>query len=61
MTSPHANNPAPDEPDPEDDELELRALLTVDLDDTDGPPRQPVDESSDAFMLQMPRPPRFDG
>ena len=63
MKSQNAKENAPDEPDPENEERELRALLSVDLDDDDGPPFQPVDAFSEAFMmqLQMPRPPRFDG
>jgi hypothetical protein len=41
---------------PDDEDEDLRALLTVDLDeDEETPPAQAVDEFADEFLLQAPR------
>lgn len=42
---------------PDDEDQDLRALISVDLDDDDGPPVQAVDEFSDEFLMQAPRSP----
>ena len=42
---------------PDDEDLELRALMTVDLDEDDAPTFQAVDEFSDEFLMQAPRRP----
>ncbi|MDL2355620.1 MAG: hypothetical protein QFF03_10215 [Pseudomonadota bacterium] len=39
----------------DDEDLELRDLITVDLEDDDAPAYQAVDEFSDEFLLQAPR------
>jgi hypothetical protein len=39
----------------EDDDEDLRALTTVDLDDDDTPRYQAVDEFSNEFLMQAPR------
>jgi hypothetical protein len=41
---------------PDDEDQDLRALITVDLEeDEEAPPAQSVDEFSDEFLLQAPR------
>jgi hypothetical protein len=41
---------------PDDEDEDLRSLLTVDLDeDEETPPAQAVDEFADEFLLQAPR------
>lgn len=56
MKTPNDNLIAPDTLGPEDEDQELRALISVDLEhDDDAPPCQPVDEFSDEFLLQAPR------
>jgi hypothetical protein len=40
---------------PDDEDQDLRALISVDLDEEDGPPVQTVDEFSDEFLMQAPR------
>jgi hypothetical protein len=40
---------------PDDEDQDLRALISVDLDDDEGPPVQAVDEFSDEFLMQVPR------
>jgi hypothetical protein len=41
---------------PDDEDQDLRALITVDLEDDEAaPPAQAVDEFSDEFLLQSPR------
>ncbi|HEU4375121.1 MAG TPA: hypothetical protein VFS02_16620 [Telluria sp.] len=42
---------------PDDEDQDLRALISVDLDDDEGPPVQAVDEFSDEFLMQAPRAP----
>jgi hypothetical protein len=42
---------------PDDEDQDLRALISVDLDEEDGPPVQTVDEFSDEFLMQAPRKP----
>ena len=42
---------------PDDEDQDLRALISVDLDDDEGPPVQAVDEFSDEFLMQVPREP----
>ena len=42
---------------PDDEDHDLRALISVGLDDEDGPPIQAVDEFSDEFLMQAPRRP----
>jgi hypothetical protein len=38
---------------PDDEDQDLRALITVDLDEDDGPPpHQKVDEFADEFLIQ---------
>ncbi len=55
MKTPNDNLIAPDTLGPEDEDQELRALISVDLDhDDDAPPCQPVDEFSNEFLLQAP-------
>jgi hypothetical protein len=56
MKSPNDKTIVPDAIGPDEDDLELRALITVDLEeDEDGPPVQAVDEFSDEFLMQAPR------
>ncbi len=41
---------------PDDEDQDLRALITVDLDEDDGPPgHQTVDEFADEFLMQAPK------
>lgn len=42
---------------PDDEDQDLRALISVDLDDDEGPPVETVDEFSDEFLMQAPRAP----
>ena len=44
-----------DAPGPDDEDEDLRALMTVDLDGEDEPRFQAVDEFSDEFLMQAPR------
>jgi hypothetical protein len=39
----------------DDEDQDLRALITVDLEDEDTPLYQAVDEFSDEFLMQAPR------
>ena len=40
---------------PDDEDQDLRALTTVNIDDEDMPRYQAVDEFSDEFLMQAPR------
>jgi hypothetical protein len=42
---------------PDDEDQDLRALISVGLDEEDGPPFQAVDEFSDEFLMQAPKGP----
>jgi hypothetical protein len=42
-------------PDDDDDDLDMRALTSVDLDEEAGPALKAVDEFSDEFLMQAPR------
>jgi hypothetical protein len=57
MKTPNTQPIVPDMTGPdEDDDEDLRALTTVDLDDDDDTPRyQAVDEFSNEFLIQAPR------
>lgn len=56
MKTPHIKSIVPDMTGPdEDDDEDLRALTTVDLDDEDFPRYQAVDEFSNEFLVQLPR------
>lgn len=57
MKTPNTKLIAQDAPLPDDEDLELRALMTVDLDDDDAPTFEAVDEFSDEFLMQAPRRP----
>ena len=43
---------------PDDEDEDLRALITVDLDEDDAPPGQTFDEFSDEFLMQAPKGPK---
>ena len=58
MKTPNTKMIVPDAQGPDDEDHDLRALITVDLDGEDGPPFQAVDEFSDEFLMQAPRRPR---
>jgi hypothetical protein len=56
MKTPNTQPIVPDMTGPdEDDDEDLRALTTVDLDDDDMPRYQAVDEFSNEFLMQAPR------
>jgi hypothetical protein len=42
-------------PDDDDDDLDLRALISAELDEDASPALQAVDEFSDEFLIQTPR------
>ena len=42
-------------PDYDDDDMDLRALMSVDLDEETGPALKAVDEFSNEFLIQAPR------
>ncbi|WP_426176160.1 hypothetical protein [Massilia sp. TWR1-2-2] len=59
MKTPNTKTIALDTLGPDDEDHELRALITVDLDEEDAPPRQrTVDEFSDEFLMQAPKGPK---
>ena len=61
MKTPNDNLITPDTLGPEDEDQELCALISVDLDEDDDTPRcQAVDEFADEFLLQAPRSRRDD-
>lgn len=55
MKTPNTNTIVLDALGPDDEDQDLRALISVDLDEEDGPPAQTVDEFSDEFLMQAPR------
>jgi hypothetical protein len=58
MKTPNIKMIVQDAPGPDDEDEDLRALITVDLDGDDEPRFQAVDEFSDEFLMQAPRRPR---
>jgi hypothetical protein len=58
MKTPNINMIVQDAPGPDDEDEDLRALITVDLDGDDAPRFQAVDEFSDEFLMQAPRRPK---
>jgi hypothetical protein len=54
MKTPNIKMIVPDAPGPDDEDEDLRALITVDLDGDDEPRFQAVDEFSDEFLMQAP-------
>jgi hypothetical protein len=62
MKTPNAKTIALDTLGPDDEDEDLRALITVDLDEDDEPPgQQTVDEFSDEFLMQAPKGPKPGG
>jgi hypothetical protein len=57
MKTPNTKTMVLDALGPDDEDQDLRALISVDLDDDEGPPVQAVDEFSDEFLMQAPREP----
>ena len=55
MKTPNAKTIELDALGPDDEDQDLRALISVDLDEEDGPPGQAVDEFSDEFLMQAPK------
>lgn len=55
MKTPNTNAVVLDITGPDDEDHDLRALTTVDIDDEDTPRYQAVDEFSDEFLMQAPR------
>ena len=55
MKTPNTKTIAPDLTGPDDEDHDLRALTSVDLEDEDTPRYQAVDEFSDEFLMQPPR------
>jgi hypothetical protein len=60
MKSPNTKMIVPEDMGPDDEDQELRALISVDLDEADAVPFEAVDEFSDEFLMQVPKPPRVD-
>jgi hypothetical protein len=57
MKTPNTKTMVLDALGPDDEDQDLRALISVDLDDDEGPPVETVDEFSDEFLMQAPREP----
>lgn len=55
MKTSNANSIVLDITGPDDEDHDLRALTTVDIDEDDTPRYQAVDEFSNEFLLQAPR------
>ncbi len=57
MNTPNMKMIVPNALGPDDEDQDLRALITVELDEEDGPPFQSADEFSDEFPVRAPTPP----
>jgi hypothetical protein len=55
MKTPNTKMIVPDMTGPDDEDEDLRALTSADLEDEDTPTYQAVDEFSDEFLMQAPR------